>query len=814
MDPIFLSILISTTLLSGIFLITWVKIDRQPHVLCWALAYIFVICNILLNASNELFPDRDIYWVIVNTCSYIAQFLGVAGFFYRAHINPFQFRFICYFIVVEVLLITLTVNDIHYGLKIGLTPLSGFIVVWVMIWVIYNVNRPLRVPEKGIIIIYGLFSLAQLSAGIIAIMQGYSYDKYYLDMYLQVNFLFLGPLFVGSGMFAVMIIADDLATKIKQQMLKIESTNRKLEKEKTKAIKATEAKSQFLANMSHEIRTPMNAVLGMSYLTMQTSLSEQQKSYVKHIQSSAEGLLSVISDVLTLSKIEAGSSELIEENVSLIELITSSFNVLDPLAKQKGITLECHLSEGLPEYVIADKGKIKQVLINLVGNAIKFTPKGSVKISCHHQTLKKAHQITFEVQDTGIGIAEENLTKVCNAFTQIDDHRTRDFEGTGLGLKISHQLIALMGGQLEVSSVVEVGSCFYFTLTLNEGSQDSNQANNIELPYSSSDKIHGAKVLIADDHQTNRLLLSTLLEQVAMTVVQVENGQAALQACQQESFDIIFLDINMPILNGYQTTEKIRALAQYQTTPILAITANAFDTDRSKALNAGMTEYLTKPIRPEDLYQKLTTWCYIPDDLFRNNIDVSAKISQHTVLTKPAHIQPLHYQKMLKAFVEDHQDDIARMQTAISEINLPLWKHVLHGLRGCTGNIGASRLYTELVQLNEKTVPEVLSEQLIRLFTATINEIDKLIEDIDHSLISKTISSNEDLNLMISDLITLMQQNSFNFHEILFQLKRSLPLKFEKDAQELQQNLEAFEFESAVNICLKIQQALDSDTQK
>jgi len=266
----------------------------------------------------------------------------------------------------------------------------------------------------------------------------------------------------------------------------------------------------------------------------------------------------------------------------------------------------------------------------------------------------------------------------------------------------------------------------------------------------------------------------------------------------------------MPKLDGYQTTQKIRQLAQYQTTPIIAITANAFDTDRADALASGMTEHISKPIKPAHLYKKLASWCDIPPALENSN-NSEQQSSHQKLLSKPLHIQHNHYQQMLRAFIEDHQNDIALLQTAIIETDLPAWKQVLHGLVGCTGNIGATKIYCELVELNERTntqVPDILSEQLIVLFTATIAEINTFIEPMHNSFTSVNVGSKQALNLMITDLLALLQSNSFNFHEPLSQLTQSLPIEFEKDAQELQQKLEAFDFESAVKVCLRLQQRL------
>ncbi len=602
---------------------------------------------------------------------------------------------------------------------------------------------------------------------------------------------------------------------------KLAQSNKALAEEKQKAVLATKAKSRFLANMSHEIRTPINAVLGMSYLTLKTSLSQQQKHYVENIQSSAEGLLGVISDVLTLSKIEAGASELIQESFSLEQIIINSVDVLNALAQQKGLLIEYELDESTPDFVIADKGKLKQILINLLGNAIKFTHQGNVKLICRHTKVNNKHQIYFAIQDTGIGIAEENLTKVCDAFTQIDDSRTRDFEGTGLGLKISHQLVSLMGGKLTLSSEVDVGSCFSFTLAFEEGKDPLEQNTDNVKASTDNKKVHNAHILIADDEEINRLLLKSLLELVGLTVIEAEDGLSAVELCQQFHFDLILLDIHMPKLDGYQATKKIRALQNYQTTPIIAITANAFDTDRAEALSTGMTEHMVKPIKPELLYQRLGQWCHI-EQLASDKHKEKSKTKpedkpaeEYQFIEKPSHIQPYYFQQMLNAFIEDHQTDMTIMQSAIDDKDLTIWQKLLHALEGCTGNIGAEPLYKEIIKFKEQyktNMPKEIPSALDELFVQTLIEIQAIVEQTKKEPTLLTAISIQELLTAISDLMGILQANSFDFQTQLTIVTTHLPAQYQEQATELKSLLKEFEFERAFQICQHLKQKIKNST--
>ncbi len=604
-------------------------------------------------------------------------------------------------------------------------------------------------------------------------------------------------------------------TEKEQAQRTLALSNKALADEKQKAVLATKAKSRFLANMSHEIRTPINAVLGMSYLTLKTSLSQQQKHYVENIQTSAEGLLGVISDVLTLSKIEAGASELIQESFSIDELIINSVDVLNALAQQKGLVIEYELDKNTPDFVIADKGKLKQILINLLGNAIKFTSQGSVKLICHHTKVNKKHQINFAVQDTGIGIAKENLAKVCDAFTQIDDSRTRDFEGTGLGLKISHQLISLMGGKLALSSELDVGSCFSFTLALDAGEQPHEQSYDQVKSSTDDKKIHNAHILIADDEEINRLLLKSLLELVGLTVIEAEDGLSAVELCQKFHFDLILLDIHMPKLDGYQATKKIRAIQNYQTTPIIAITANAFDTDRAEALSVGMTEHMVKPIKPDLLYQRLGQWCHI-EQLAPEKPKAKVKkksTGDNQFIVQPNHIQRYYYQQMLNAFIEDHQTDMTLLQSAIDNKDLELLQKLVHALEGCTGNIGAEPLYKEIIKFKEQyntSMPEGVPAELDKLFTQTVSEIKAIVVQTKKEPTLLTAISIQELLTAISDLMGILQANSFDFQTQLTIVTTHLPAQYQDKALELKSLLKEFEFELAFEICQQLKQNIKS----
>lgn len=384
-------------------------------------------------------------------------------------------------------------------------------------------------------------------------------------------------------------------------------------KAKKKAEKANKSKSEFLANMSHEIRTPLNGIIGFSNLLSATNLDEHQVEYLKTINESAITLLGIINNILDFSKIEAGKFQLNIEQVDLYELVQQAIHLFKFQAQQKGVELSVTIHENVPCFVYADALRLKQVLVNLISNAIKFTFIGRIHVDIQvvSEFQERVFAIQFSVKDTGIGIKEKNQHKIFESFVQEDTSTSRVFGGTGLGLTICNQLLELMGSELKVNSQVGVGSTFYFTVNLKElPNQTQNNYDTIVMEKTNEINWDDFKVLIVEDNKVNRYLAVTLTKKMFPNAIisEANDGDEAIKLAQNKLFDLILMDIQMPLRNGYEATAEIRKLSQYKNIPIIALTAGILNGEREKCIEFGMNDYLSKPILVQDFQQIIQKW--------------------------------------------------------------------------------------------------------------------------------------------------------------------------------------------------------------
>jgi len=485
----------------------------------------------------------------------------------------------------------------------------------------------------------------------------------------------------------ILRIGEVLTNTVKER----KEFEKQLEEARENAEQSLETRKLFLANISHEIRTPINAISGMSGILADTDISDTQKQYVNAIQSSSKSLMVIVNDILDMSKLESGkfSADFIPFDIhSVVDPLYTSYLLR---TDEKGISFSIDYPKDMPKWVFGDPTRLGQILNNLISNAIKFTDKGKVSLKITFEKKGKLNEFCFTVKDTGIGIDQEKLKTIFEFFSQEDNTITRRFGGTGLGLAISKSIAELLGGEIKVESEKNVGSTFKFCLSMPEAAE---QEKNVTVAQSD---LTGKNVLIVEDNELNRFLAVTILKKWNAIIHIAVNGEEAVNAVKNKDIDIILMDIQMPVMDGVAASIAIRNELN-SNVPIIALTANALESEKEKCWQAGMNEYITKPYNPEFLLEKIIF-------LIENSSSNEEQNSEHISLENLSELMNGSKEQMIRmttVFLDQIERHFNELKFALNENDLDQISEITHKLKSSFKLFGLNKTGGLLERIEQK----------------------------------------------------------------------------------------------------------------
>lgn len=562
-------------------------------------------------------------------------------------------------------------------------------------------------------------------------------------------------------------------TLIQEQLEKqVQIRTKELHKMHQQALEVTQTKSRFLANMSHEIRTPMNAISGLSYLALQKeNVPFEIRGYLEKISRASTSLMNILNDILDFSKLESGHLTLDYQPYSL-ESITSHLNDLfADLAKQKGLHFHINIAPDVPHDLIGDKFRIQQILVNLIGNAIKFTESGSVSLNISLQKIEFSKaRLLFSVTDTGIGLSEQDKTKLFQPFSQVDGSITRRFGGTGLGLTISYNLLQMMGGQFSVESAIGKGSKFSFELAQEIASISKKE--NTRNTQTDSSSLRGIRILVAEDNEINQQIVRELLTHAGVAVMVANNGKETLEILEKHRFDVVLMDMSMPVMDGFETTQKIRAQACYENLPIIALSGGVTPEEQAKCTIAGTNAFIAKPLDPKQL---MATLAFSVGKIGKTETIRKAENLPGFEIKNFLESLNQNYElatRLILTFSEKFKNAASKIETLFTQEKMEEARDFIHDIKGSAGGIGAIELY-RASQLLEKQLDAATLAVFKKELASTLETIATLSES--DNVVLGNSGDKQALAEIISEFRRLLVSNHFINESMLKKLQAHLP---------------------------------------